>query len=113
MFLPDPDPLEAETCCKCGIRFAMPRTLRQLFLANSRKNFFCPNGHQQHYTRQKSESDKLRAERDRWKLGFENAAKGRDDALERERTTERRLAAQKGHNTRLKKKIATTKGEKP
>ncbi len=50
--------LETETCCNCGILFAVPED----FKSAKRKNhneFYCPNGHGQHYTG-KSEAEKLR-----------------------------------------------------
>ncbi len=37
-----------EECCECGTNFAMTQDLQSKFL-RSRKSFFCPNGHSQHY----------------------------------------------------------------
>lgn len=51
--------LITETCCACGVLFAMTADLKAE-LQRSHKLFFCPNGHQQHYT---GESDKDRAAR--------------------------------------------------
>jgi hypothetical protein len=50
---------EAAYCCVCGVVFSMPEAL----LAKRRsdkKDFFCPNGHQQAFT--ENEADKLRRE---------------------------------------------------
>lgn len=42
--------LETEDCCSCGVVFAMPDYMMQR-LKNNGGNFYCPNGHQQHYTK--------------------------------------------------------------
>ncbi len=42
--------LETETCCNCGILFAMPAEIRQRRLREG-GDFYCPNGHGQHYTK--------------------------------------------------------------
>ena len=41
--------LQTETCCNCSIIFAMPHTLYWR-LKTSGGEFYCPNGHGQHYT---------------------------------------------------------------
>jgi hypothetical protein len=48
-----------ETCCKCGVDFAMTQTFFDA-RKNDKESFYCPNGHGQHYT--KSEADILRNE---------------------------------------------------
>jgi hypothetical protein len=49
--------LVPETCCRCGVAFALPE-----FLVKARRedksNFYCPNGHSMVYTT--SEADRLR-----------------------------------------------------
>lgn len=40
--------LETETCCNCGVTFAMPAQLKYERLTNGGE-FYCPNGHGQHY----------------------------------------------------------------
>lgn len=55
--------LEAETCCTCGVLFAIPAHLR----AQLRKNhnwFYCPNGHTQHYTSE-TDAEKLKKQVER------------------------------------------------
>lgn len=47
-----------ETCITCGITFAFPAT-RQRWLKQDHQNFYCPNGHAQHYPA-KSDAEKLR-----------------------------------------------------
>jgi hypothetical protein len=49
--------LSMETCCSCGVVFAMPGRLKQERLNNG-GGFYCPNGHGQHYT--KTEVQKLK-----------------------------------------------------
>ena len=40
---------KVEQCCSCGVPFAMTKETYENYLSNGR-NFYCPNGHQQHYT---------------------------------------------------------------
>jgi hypothetical protein len=39
-----------ETCCNCGIPFMMPKYHRNMLYREKGKNFYCPNGHGQHFT---------------------------------------------------------------
>ena len=41
--------LTSDTCYLCGIEFAMPTSFRQKRLEDG-QNFYCPNGHDQHFT---------------------------------------------------------------
>jgi hypothetical protein len=50
LLLNDTVTLVTEECCNCGVLFAMPTELQDRFRANHDKWFYCPNGHQQHYT---------------------------------------------------------------
>jgi hypothetical protein len=51
-----------EECCSCGISFAVTSEFRERQLALKEKGqFFCPNGHAQHFTG-KSLKDQLAAE---------------------------------------------------
>lgn len=36
-------------CCNCGVPFAIPQQLKNEFLDDSTKSFYCPHGHSQHY----------------------------------------------------------------
>lgn len=38
-----------EVCCNCGVAFAMPSDMQER-RKKDHQNFFCPVGHQQHYT---------------------------------------------------------------
>lgn len=70
-----------ETCCKCGIAFAMTVDFQRRRRAD-RGTFYCPAGHGQHYTG-KSEEQKLREkveqlERDN-ASAFNSAARAREE----------------------------------
>lgn len=51
---------ETETCCNCGMTFAMPVDFQNR-RRDDHKLFYCPAGHGQHYTG-KTEAQKLRDE---------------------------------------------------
>lgn len=82
--------LETTVCYSCACLFAWPAELRKRRL-NDRKSFWCPNGHEQHFTGP-SEADRLRTEVQR-----------KEELLEAERARVSRLAqerdrAAKAHN---------------
>ena len=85
-----------ETCCNCGIAFGMPDS----FMRQKRRdttNFFCPNGHPQHYA--VSEVDKLRKQ-----LELQKAATEYERA--RAQRIDRQLVASRGQITRTKNRVA-------
>lgn len=95
--------METETCCDCGVLFAMPASLIRN-LRKTKRSFFCPNGHSQSYVG-KTEAEKLREQLE---------AKERELERERLRTNAARAEAQmaensrrvtKGHLTRVKNRI--------
>lgn len=87
----------AETCLTCGISFWVPLDWQKLRVKNQ-KFFYCPNGHQQRYCG-KTEEEELRQENER----LQSKAERLRDTLN---ATERSRAAQKGHLTRIKNRIA-------
>lgn len=95
--------LVLETCCNCGIVFAMPDDFQRRAKANHSISFYCPLGHGQHFI---GETDEQKLERQlratRAQLTSSN------DQLESER---RSKIALKGHLTRARNKIAA--GECP
>lgn len=96
--------LVTETCISCGIEFAFPEEFKRERL-NDHRLYYCPNGHSMFYGG-KSEAEKLRE-----KLAVEqkNSAFWRQrEADERQQRdhAERQRDAYKGHNTRLKKRVA-------
>lgn len=91
-----------ETCCNCGVSFAMTKGFHDVALREKKnKTFYCPAGHPQHYT---GESDAAKAER----LARELAASREREAAEREaRNREWRLRRQAEGKTRaIKKRVA-------
>lgn len=56
----DPQWFTVETCIDCGIHFGVPSDWKNQRLKD-RNTFYCPNGHNMHYTGE-SEADRLRRE---------------------------------------------------
>jgi hypothetical protein len=93
---------ETISCYKCSCMFAVPRSVRRRWL-DSGSTFYCPNGHDQHYTEssvQKLEKQ-LAEERRRREFAQNNAAAER---AARERT-ERSNRAIRGATTRIRNRI--------
>lgn len=90
--------LVTETCCNCGVLFAMTEEFKQECLkAPEDKRFFCPNGHSQYYVG-KSDAQKLREAQER--LASEKAWSQRlSDNLEAERKSH---ASTKGQLTKTR-----------
>lgn len=91
--------LRTESCCACGILFAMPEARYEEARRRRGPNgavFCCPNGHRQWYTGDNAE-EALRRERDR----LAQQVAERDDDLRR---AERQQAALRGELTKLKKR---------
>jgi len=84
-----------EECCNCGIAFGMPEDFRKRKLREG-GSFYCPNGHGQHYR----ETDEKKLKR---QLSREKAI--HDQTIASLRETKGKLRAEKGHRTRLKKRI--------
>lgn len=95
-----------ETCCQCGMAFAMTRDFQNRALKNRGQNgqvFYCPAGHRQWYTGE-SEADKLRRERDRLKQN-EAWYEQRNRELREEAEHQRHRAnGYKGYATKLRKR---------
>jgi hypothetical protein len=88
---------ETETCCNCGVSFAITQRMKQELL-KSHKSFFCPNGHSQYYPGT-NEVEKLKN-----LLRIESEYK---DEYRKERDElKKSLTATKGHSTRLRKCVA-------
>ncbi len=97
--------LIGETCYKCGIPFGLEAEYRTRLL-RSHEMFYCPAGHGQCYI---GESDVQRLEREKAKAQQDAqwAREARDHEQEMRFATERRLYAQKGATTRLKRRAAS------
>ncbi len=50
--------LTTETCCNCGVAFAMDTALYQQ-RRKDHASFYCPNGHSQYYTGQTDEQKRI------------------------------------------------------
>lgn len=88
--------LVTETCCVCGVLFAMPEDLHNKCRRDPSKDFFCPNGHSlvfkksidaQEIERLKREKDEL--ERSRYSLHNELQAK-KDEVDKLQKSIKRR-----------------------
>ena len=80
-----------ETCCECNISFWMT-AVHQKHLIECKNDFFCPNGHSQHYS---GETDAEKLKRTEQYL---------EDARSREDAANRSNSALRGVITRMKKK---------
>ena len=96
---------EWHACIDCGIAFVLPADLVRMQRQQGGWHY-CPNGHCQGWREDGSEFEQLRRERDRLK---QNAAMMSDMLKEKqERLDEqtRKLNAQKGVNTKLRRRAA-------
>lgn len=95
--------LVTEECCNCGVLFAVTESFQQQCLDNPEKWFYCPNGHQQHYT---GKTDAQKAKERAAELERRLASREEDLRAERmQREAERRRhAATKGQLTKARKR---------
>lgn len=84
-------------CASCSIDFGIGAHFQQE-RRNDHANFYCPNGHLNHYP-QKNEAERLRQQ-----LKWANARA--DSWKDQAETAEARRRGQKAANTKLKKRIA-------
>jgi len=94
-----------EDCITCGVVFTVPESKRDHARAEG-GYFSCPNGHSQGWSKERSESEQTRRERDRLKQKL--AEKDDEIRQERERkeAAERQVAAARGQVTRLKNRAS-------
>lgn len=86
-----------EECCDCHITFAVTTTFQKA-RQKDHNSFYCPMGHSQYYSNQ-SEEEKLRNQ-----LRIEREYK--EEYREERDRLKGSLIATKGHQTRLRKRIA-------
>lgn len=86
-----------EQCINCGCLFGINTEMRGELL-RTHKDFYCPNGHGQHFTAE-TEAARLRRRLERSKSQL-SSMQDQYDASERQRR------AYKGHVTRLKRRIS-------
>lgn len=96
--------LITETCFSCGVLFAMTEDMRNRRLED-KKNFYCPNGHSQHYLG-KTEAEKLAEKLAATEKQLEYARTARKSWQDQAEAAERRRVAQLGANTKLRKRVA-------
>lgn len=96
-----------ETCYRCNAPFAMSEELHTAAMERREAfQFYCPNGHGQHYVTGESEKDKLRRERDRLAQRVAEYQEYWQDASKRAEAAERRVSAARGQITKLKKRAS-------
>lgn len=88
--------LESETCCICGIAFAMASDFRRQ-RREKHDGFYCPAGHQQYYTGA-TEAERLKAQLEAQKRDTEWQRSQRERA-------ERQLSAARGRITKIKNRV--------
>lgn len=93
-----------EDCITCGVIFTVPTVMRDQAYQEG-GYFHCPNGHAQGWSKEKSEHEQLRRERDR----LQQRLAEKDDEIkfqrEQREATERRLSASKGQVTKFKNRV--------
>jgi len=90
-------------CYKCGTPFAVPEKTRQ-YLMDKGRNFWCPNGHQQHYCESKVQKleKQLKSAKQRTKWAEQESINQRERADHNEHRRRGEMAAK----TRIKNRIS-------
>jgi hypothetical protein len=96
--------LVTETCCNCGMLFAMSADFQQR-RREYRGWFYCPSGHAQYYTG-KTVAEKAQEQAARYKRLWDEATREAADERQRRGDVERQLRATKAAHTRTKKRVA-------
>ena len=99
---------EVHACCRCGIAFAVTKEFNRECLDDRGprgKQFYCPNGHGQHYTG-KTEADRERERAEALAAQVERANRRAANAQEDARAARASLVATKGHLTRSRRRAA-------
>lgn len=97
--------LVRETCYRCSVVFAMPEDLKKRCLQNRAREFYCPNGHGQHYLgkskeqQAREEAEQARANAAWWQQRARSNAEDAARAKASQRVT-------KGHLTRIRNRVA-------
>lgn len=100
--------LVTEECCRCGVLFAMPADLKERCLDNPGPNgrqFYCPNGHSQHYTG-KSKAQQERERADRLARRVDGLQTQLTHEADQRQAAERSARALRAVNTRTRRRIA-------
>lgn len=97
--------LNPVTCCHigCGVQFGIEADYMKR-LRETHEWFYCPNGHQQHFTGE-TEAERLKRQLTQTEACLTYARADTQRARERANHTENRLRSTKGVVTRMKRKI--------
>lgn len=91
-----------ESCCNCGVVFGLHEpTYNQR--REDGKNFFCPNGHSQHYS--ETEASRLKKELEKERQRRTWAEQERDNQRAKTIKAQKRTSAFKGEVTKIKKRV--------
>lgn len=90
-------------CCTCGITYAIPERFRQM-RKDDGVSWRCPNGHHQSYC--ESITKKLERKLNREIASHDRTRTSLTHSRERTDNAERRVSAQKGVATKLRKRAA-------
>lgn len=93
-----------ETCCACSMVFGMPADLADRARADSKVWFYCPAGHNQHYT--EGREDKLRRQLAAARQQRDSAEARLTATADQLQAAERSAAARKGVVTRMRNRAA-------
>lgn len=91
-------------CGKCGILFAMPEKFEES-RRNDHATFYCPSGHSRYFPG-KSEEEKLKRQLQQERARADRAEEDAEHQRKYGNVAMRRLRAQKGVTTKLKKRVA-------
>jgi hypothetical protein len=95
--------IETVNCCSCGVLFGMPEQMLRSRREDG-KEFFCPSGHQQHFT--KTEAQRLRERLANTEQSLKYARASASAARDQLAASERSRAALKGVVTRQRNRSA-------
>lgn len=96
--------MRMETCINCGLPFSFPVSLYNELQRGNTRNFYCPNGHGQHYAR--STEQKLREQLEKQK---QEAAEQIRKAQETEKFWLDHWQAQVDENKKVKRELKRVK----
>lgn len=98
--------LYVQDCCVCGVVFAVGKKFDQR-RQEDKQTFYCPNGHGQSYKGPTAEQQAkaARKEAEKYKRMYQSADARASAAYDQAAAAERSRAAQKGANTKLRKRI--------
>lgn len=102
--------LVAEECCNCGIVFGLPKDFRQNRI-DDKRNFCCPNGHQQAYigneaSRLRDELANTKAKLDQEKALVETYSRSLNDERKASAQKDRRINGYKGVVARTQRRVS-------